>query len=124
MASDGFHTAQDDSDDTFSVPSERPQAVIHRPLDGRRYPGDRPLILDGAGDDLEDGVLRDDALVWRSSIDGYLGSGEEVYLPPGRLRRGLHSIVLVARDSDDMTAEAAVEITVGRLLLYLPMLSR
>ena len=124
MASDGFHTAQDDSDDTFSVPSERPQAVIHRPLDGRRYPGDRPLILDGAGDDLEDGVLHDDALVWRSSIDGYLGSGEEVYLPPGRLRRGLHSIVLVARDSDDMTAEAAVEITVGRLLLYLPMLSR
>jgi hypothetical protein len=73
---------------------------------------------------LEDGILPDGALVWRSSIDGFLGRGEELYLPPGRLGPGSHRILLAGTDSDDMTAEAAVEITVGGLQLYLPMLSR
>jgi len=124
VASDGFHTAHDDSDDTFSVPGAYPQVVIHRPPDTRHYPGNRPIILDGSGDDLEDGVLSDAALVWRSDVDGFLGSGEEVYLPPRRLSPGPHRIVLVASDSDGMTAQAAVDITVGPLRFYLPMLSR
>jgi hypothetical protein len=124
VASDGFHIAHDDSDGPFTVPSARPQVVIHRPPDGRHYPGNRPVVLDGSGDDLEDGVLSNGAMVWRSDVDGFLGRGEEVYLRAGRLSPGLHRIVFEGTDSDGMTAEAAVEITVGPLRFYLPLLSR
>ena len=98
--------------------------TISSPWDGLVHPPDRPLVLDGTADDAEDGALDGDSLLWRSYADGVLGTGEELYLPPGRLSIGPQRIYLSATDSDGMTALDTVDIVFGHLRIYLPVLKK
>jgi hypothetical protein len=59
--------------------------------------------------DLEDGPLSQSSLVWQSSIDGQLGTGEAFQ---GPLSAGDHLITLVATDSAGATGTSTVNITV------------
>ncbi len=124
VASDGFNTAYDDSDDTFAVPGNTPIVAIHSPVDGSTFFATDALLLDGSAEDLEDGLLTGDSLVWTSDLDGVLGTGEEEYLSVSSLSAGTHRITLTATDSDGMAAQTAVTITiVPPTTLYLPSLS-
>ncbi len=115
VASDGVHTAHDDSDGTFTVPGSAPSVVIHSPKDGRTLLGKRALLLDGSAEDAEDGGLKGRSLVWSSDKAGVLGTGSEVRLNLSKLDSGKHTITLAATDSDGMTGKASATITVGAL---------
>ena len=70
------------------------------------------IVLEGWGDDIEDGPLTGNSLVWTSNVNGNLGSGENVSLSPGALQVGEHVITLTPTDSDAMSGTASVSITV------------
>lgn len=113
VASDGFHTAHDDSDGTFTVSGSAPSAVIHSPKDGKTFLGKRALLLDGSAEDPEDGGLKGRSLVWTSDKAGVLGYGSEVRVNLSKLDSGKHLITLTATDSDGMKGTASVTVTVG-----------
>lgn len=109
QASDGFHTAQDDSDNPFAVGEKPPLASIVSPPGGETFDAGTPVTLQGEGVDLEDGSLGDGALSWSSSRDGALGTGQLLEAP---LSLGSHVITLTATDSDGQIATATVALTV------------
>ena len=74
LASDGFHTTQDQSDGTFSVAKHAPDASIQTPENNSLYVGGQLIILEGDAYDNEDGQLDDAALSWSSDLNGVLGS--------------------------------------------------
>jgi hypothetical protein len=59
------------------------------------------IIFSGAGTDVGGGQLKDDALVWTSSIDGAIGTGPT--LITSALSAGDHDITLSATDSNGVT---------------------
>jgi len=76
IVSDGVNTAMDASDEAFSVESKPPEVSILYPVHLDTLLPGRPVILQAAGTDLEEGFLDDDTrFVWRSSLEGDLGSG-------------------------------------------------
>ncbi|HEV8611145.1 MAG TPA: hypothetical protein VGS98_13905, partial [Thermoanaerobaculia bacterium] len=110
QASDGFHTAEDTSDNAFAVGSKGPAVAIVSPPTGETFNAALPVTLQGEGTDLEDGFLGDSALAWTSSEDGALGSGQllEAFLSPGS-----HVITLTGADGDGLTATDTVALTVS-----------
>ncbi|MBI2571299.1 MAG: right-handed parallel beta-helix repeat-containing protein, partial [Candidatus Schekmanbacteria bacterium] len=111
-ATDGVNT-QEVAGAAFSVEVKAPTAAIHAPLDESYFLVGEDVTLDGGGYDREDGLLSDAALVWRSSLDGELGTGAS--LTTANLSRGRHEIALAATDSGGETGSALVHITVQTL---------
>jgi hypothetical protein len=109
MVSDGFNSAEDSSDNPFTVGNKPPDAAIISPPSGAAFTIGPKVVLEGAGMDLEDGSLGDSALSWASNIDGALGAGQllEVSLSPG-----LHTITLTATDTGGLPSSASISITV------------
>ena len=112
LTTDGFWTAQDDSDATFTVARNVPAATIRTPAAGTAFSGMDSVTLNGSGYDSEDGQLADSALTWASDINGPLGTGRSLTLNAWTLAAGNHSITLTAKDSDGMTRTAQVNITI------------
>jgi hypothetical protein len=111
-ASDGFHTASDETDGTFSVPLKAPWAVISLPGAGAVVTP--PLTLDGGAYDPEEGELEGEALVWTSDRDGLLGTGSTVWdvdLSPGQ-----HRLTLTATDSQTLASSDTVTVTVPQAI--------
>lgn len=120
--SDGFHTASDDSDGTFSVPEKAPWVLISHPQAGTTVVP--PLTLRGMVYDLEEGELEGAALVWTSDLDGQLGTGAT--LPDVTLSPGVHVLTLTAIDGQGLEASDAVTVTVEAVAheIYLPLVQR
>ncbi len=121
VASDGLLTAQDASDDPFTVAPKPPQVAIDWPADGSRLQPGQTLILSGYAWDPEDGPMPGEGLAWESNRDGILGSGDEVTV--STLSPGRHIITLSATDSDGMESSADVNVFVGQSF-YLPLIVR
>jgi len=125
MVSDGFNTAEDISNNTFTVDNKPPEAAIISPPNGAVFTTGPKVVLEGAGMDLENASLGDGALSWESNIDGALGAGQllEVNLSPG-----VHTITLTAIDSAGLSAVASIQITVMQPTsinrLFLPTINR
>jgi hypothetical protein len=79
---------------------------------------DTQLLLQGSAYDLEDGLLSESSLQWRSNNDGNLGTGRQVLIT---LTPGTHTITLSATDSDANTATQSFELFVG-YKDYLPLI--
>ena len=122
LASDGFWTAPAFSA-PFAVPRKQPNVHIYTP-EGQTllHPGEA-IFLRAHAEDLEDGQLDGDRLIWRSDRQGVIARGSEWVLPAGWLEPGQHVITLTATDGDGMTAEASVTIFVGQGV-YLPVVLR
>lgn len=86
-----------------------PQATISRPQDGTIWPDPTSVTLTGVGTDTEDGTLPPEALAWTSSLDGALGTGNQIDVP---LSTGAHTLTLTVTDSEGLTGSASVGITV------------
>ena len=109
-ASDGFYTAEDDSDAFFTIPLRSPRATISLPAEGAVYTAtDEPTLI-GQGYDPEDGLLPESALTW---YDGTTLLGHGRLLGVGPLSLGTHTITLRVRDSDGSVAEESRRMIVG-----------
>jgi hypothetical protein len=122
VASDGLLTAQDASDDPFTVTPKPPQVAIDWPVDGSRLQPGQSLMLSGYAWDPEDGPVPSEDLTWESDRDGFLGSGDEMAV--STLSSGRHVITLSATDSDDQVGTDSVSIFVHLPPIYLPMMLR
>lgn len=119
-ASDGFNSAQDQSDAVFSVPLRAPGAFIATPEDNHLYVGDQTIILKGLALDMKEGLLDTSRLTWSSSLNSALGSGNSLSLNALDLQEGIHTISLTARNSTALAGVATVAIKVLRTRPTLP----
>ena len=97
---------------TITVESHTPEVEIASPSDGASYSYVDAITLSGSATDEEDGPLTGASLVWTSSLDGELGTGEEVLLAGETLSEGIHELTLTATDSDDLDAAESITITI------------
>jgi hypothetical protein len=98
--------------DTISITKDAgnpPVATIIEPADGAELMDSDSIEFIGSGFDIEDGELFDDALVWTSNVDGFIGTGS---FPKKMLSIGEHIITLTVTDSDDMTGIDQITVTV------------
>ncbi|CAN5332147.1 hypothetical protein BH10ACI2_BH10ACI2_02920 [soil metagenome] len=105
MVSDGFRSAEDVSDNTFSVANKPPTAAIVSPPTGTSFPTNTKLTLQATGADLEDGSLVDAAFRWSSDRDGFLGIGQVLEVT---LSAGNHIITMTAQDSGGLTSSSTI----------------
>jgi hypothetical protein len=109
-SSDGFNSASDVSDGTFSVPNSVPQPFINTP-DSATFDSTSVIPLEGNVNDVEDDQFDDADLQWTSSIDGALGTGRSLNAGE-QLSVGTHTITFSATDSDGATGEASIVLKV------------
>ena len=94
-----------------TVQKTAPNATILTPAGGATFSPDDLVTFTGIGLDAEDGPLPAAQLAWASTIDGPLGTGTT--LRTDELSSGLHTISLTVTDSDSMTDQAAINITIS-----------
>jgi uncharacterized repeat protein (TIGR01451 family) len=112
LASDGFNVGEGISEGYFSVPNHAPSPDISSPGDDAVFAEDQLVSMEGSGVDLEDGVLPGTSLVWRSDVDGVLGTGRNVYKTAYELSEGYHVLTLTSTDSRGGSASESVQIRV------------
>lgn len=113
VITDGFNTAEDDSDAVFSVGRKAPIASVISPPDESYVRAEDQVELRGNASDLEDGPLPSESLTWTLEGAGrHLGTGELISVAAATLGAGRHTITLKASDSDGMTGSMAVHVIV------------
>lgn len=95
--------------DSITVISRSPFAQINHPGNNEtRSIADGDFPFSGVARDLEDGALTGTSLVWTSSIDGEIGTGETFNATPSE---GVHTITLTATDGDQNTDSVTITLT-------------
>jgi hypothetical protein len=120
--SDGFNTAQDESDAPLTLLAKAPLVTISSPEANARVKPATTLVLVGSAYDVEDGPLPDTSLVWASDQDGPLGVGGTLVWEDG-LSPGPHHISLTATDSDGQRTVVTRDVFVGDRI-YIPLVIR
>lgn len=118
LASDGIHTASDDSDGIFTVPNRVPSASIMEPAGDVTIARDQTLVLEGEADDVDIGSLPDEQIEWRSNLDGVLGNGRSLEVTG--LSLGTHIITMRADDGQGGIATDTVRVSVVESIDRLP----
>jgi len=95
---------------TAPPPNRPPTAKIFSPADGSSFLQGDAITFKGSATDPEDGILTGASLVWSSSIDGQIGTGES--FTRNDLSVGTHTITLTATDSKGAKGTDSVTITV------------
>lgn len=90
--------------------NQSPTATITSPSDNSTFAEDDTINFQGSATDPEDGTLTGGSLIWTSSIDGQIGTGES--FSKSNLSVGTHSITLTATDSEGATDTDSITITV------------
>lgn len=109
LVSDGLHQAEFTSE-PFVLDAGYPSAGIELPHTGASFSNSDLLTFRGDAWDPEDGLIGGNALVWTSSLDGELGSGEILETNTSQLTPGCHIITLTATDTDGHIATDTVEV--------------
>jgi hypothetical protein len=112
LASDGFFTSADQSDNTFKISKHAPQVTI-APLEKNQFLKSENIVLQGRAFDNEDGPLGDEKLTWRSNLNGNLGQGGSLIISAASLSPGTHNITLTALDRDGQSSSATIVLTVS-----------
>ncbi|MFP4306556.1 MAG: hypothetical protein ACLFQQ_04990 [Desulfococcaceae bacterium] len=118
-ATDGRGVSGVDTVSLF-VGNQPPSATISAPATETQFDLGNTVVFSGLAEDPEDGSLTGESLVWRSSIDGDLGTGQTITVPTlgaglVRLSEGRHRITLTASDSQELSSTAEIAIIVGNL---------
>ena len=123
IASDGVNTAEDRSNNVFTVSNKPPMVRIVSPTPGTCLMQAQQLMLVGAAYDLEEGAIPGGNMVW--GIDGqFVGSGEQLAI--ASLPVGRHEVVFSARDENYTytSTYSSVVITEAGCRVYLPLIER
>lgn len=97
---------------TLDTANPNPPAVqIQAPQSNAEIGLAEEVILEGSADDPEDGPLPAASLMWRSNLDGNIGSGSP--LRTSGLSAGEHTITLSAVDSDWNTGSTSIHLTIS-----------
>lgn len=125
LASDGFHTAWDDSDAAFSVGGNAPTIEIVAPQAGAEFDYWAEIGLRAYANDVEDGPLDGESVAW--SVDGRdepLAHGDRAILAASAIGPGVRRLRATATDRGGASSSAVVTVTVrapdGRV--YVPRL--
>ena len=119
IATDGFNTAEDDSDETFEVSEKGPDVIIRSPDSGTQFDSGQPITFQGDATDLEDAEIPDDSFIWSYGSTTF-ATGRQV---SAVLPDGTHQVTLTVVDSNGNTGESTIDITVSnQSLIYLPIL--
>ncbi len=116
--SDGFNSSVDQSDATFSIVGNPPKLIKLSPNDGDSFLGSQALICEAIGFDSEDGELTGASLEWTSSLDGVLGTGEQLVLDALNLKAGTHVIQVIGTASDGEQVTNSATILIERACNY------
>jgi hypothetical protein len=114
LAGDGFHTREALSEGRFAIPHKAPQVWITSPIANALIQTGRPFPFYAFGWSTDDRLLPDDALVWSSTLDGFLGRGASgsFVLSPGN-----HTVSLTGTDSAGSTAQTQIPVRVQSWVL-------
>jgi len=93
---------------TAPPPNTAPTVTIASPLSGASFSSGASISFSGSAMDVQDGVLSSN-LVWRSSIDGQIGTGGSFNKV---LSSGPHTVTASVTDSGGLTGSASVTFTV------------
>ena len=91
-----------------------PAIAITHPSADESFVGSQQVVLRANANDLEDGTLGGSNVVWRSSLDGVLGTGAQLLREAGTLTEGTHQLSATATDSSGLTNVATLTIVVYR----------
>jgi hypothetical protein len=91
-----------------------PRATVSSPVEDSTYDAGAAIQFTGSARDKEDGPLSGASLVWVSSLDGPIGTGETFAL--NTLSAGAHQISLTATDSKGAVGTDSVTITINALI--------
>ena len=119
--SDGFHTAEDNSDGLLRLGNSPPRLRVRGP---RRANGIAAVWLDAFTSDHEDGPNRVPIVTWASNLQGVLGTGTALSFAPSALWPGLHVITATAVDAAGLTATQSFEFLVALDALTPPPAAR
>lgn len=102
--------------DTASIsltvqPNQPPSATIDQPVDGGSADAGTSVTFSGSATDPEDGALVGASLVWTSSLDGQIGTGESFFRAD--LSAGTHTVTLTATDGGGSTGTDQISFTVN-----------
>jgi hypothetical protein len=111
LTSDGWNTTSADISSPFALENKSPSISISSPKEGAVLPLDMPIIFSAAAFDMEDGLLDEVSVVWRSDKEGELGQGSMLILPS--LSTGTHTITVTAKDKAGAQAQKIIKITIG-----------
>lgn len=115
IASDGFHTAFDTSNATFTVPNHNPWVTLLAPTPGSLLTGAQQVLFLAQVLDPDGPAIDEAKIEWRSSLDGVLGTGSSLQRSATTLSEGIHTISVTATDSGGAAATASVNIVVARV---------
>ncbi|MBI3245360.1 MAG: DUF11 domain-containing protein [Deltaproteobacteria bacterium] len=110
VASDGFRSASDQSNQVFTVGNHAPEVSLLAPENGRLFTVDEEVPLKATASDTEDGNLSGASVVWTSSRDGTLGTGDDFNV--SMLSEGEHDITVTATDSAGSSVSASTHVRV------------
>ncbi|MEM2983385.1 MAG: PKD domain-containing protein, partial [Candidatus Bathyarchaeia archaeon] len=123
-------TVEDDdgswATDTVTItvnPGNRPPtATILSPSNNSTFTQGDTITFRGQATDPEDGRLSGSSLVWTSSRDGMIGTGES--FTKSDLSVGTHTITLTATDSKGATGQDSISITIKERKPHTPSRTR
>lgn len=110
VASDGFLTARDESDLTFSVLEHAPYIDIVSPEGNGLFRTGEQITLEASVIEPANGAEPDATIEWHSDIDGVLGTGRILTVAASDLTNGRHVLTAVARLASGLHAEASTPI--------------
>ena len=111
VVTDGINTSQDETDQSIGIPNKAPMATILSPRAKDTFVPGGLVVLEGTGQDLEDGTLPDGSLSWSSNRQGGMGTGPSLGL--NVLQPGWHTLTLTAADSLGVKSTATVQVFIG-----------
>jgi hypothetical protein len=117
IATDGFNTAQDDSDGTFTVAGKPPEPTIMLPEAGAQFASGELISFHGEATDAEDESIPDASFIWSYDSIAFATGREVTAILPD----GVHEVTLTVVDSDGNTSEDEVVIFVNVHRIFLPV---
>jgi hypothetical protein len=108
--SDGARTSADSSDAPFTAKTKAPSPLLFAPTGGSLLQRGHGVSMAGSVLDPQAGSLSTPDLSWYSSIDGSLGSAQDIAVP--ELSCGAHEIALEAHGASGLIGIQTTDLTV------------